>query len=118
MALPNVSLSTGVVSWTAPTLGTDGKPLSGGDAVTGYIAGLRSLTATGSVVGVYPIQSPSVAATQLSDALSSIAANLKADQYAASVQAQSANGPSAWATEFQFQGTLPVPQAPAGVSVA
>ena len=118
MALPQVSLTTGKVSWTAPTAGSDGQPLAGGDVVTGYIVGLRSLTATGSVSGTYPIQSPLTAATATSESLSAITASLKADDYAASVQAQSADGPSAWGTEFQFTGVLPVPNPPTGISVA
>lgn len=118
MALPQVSLTTGKVSWVAPTVGTDGQPLSGGDVVTGYIVGLRSLTATGSTAGTYPIVSPPTAATALTEALSSITSSLKADSYAVSVQAQSADGPSVWANEFQFQGVLPVPSPPTGVSAA
>ena len=118
MSLPQVSLTTGKVSWTAPTVGTDNLPLSGGDAVTGYIVGLRSLTATGSQAGTYPIQSPPTAANAVTEAISSIAANLKADDYAVSVQAQSQDGPSVWAAEFQFTGVLPVPSPPTGVSAA
>lgn len=118
MTLPVVNLTSGKVSWVAPTEGTDSQPLSGGDVVTGYIVGLRSLTAVGSAAGTYPIMSPPTAANALTDALSAVNASLKPDNYAVSVQAQSANGPSAWATEFQFQGVLPVPNPPTGVSAA
>lgn len=118
MALPTVNLTSGKVSWTPPTLGTDNQPLAGGDVVTGYIVGLRSLTAVGSAVGTYPIQSPPTPPNATSEALSAVTASLKADDYAVSAQALSANGPSAWATEFQFTGVLPVPNPPTGVSAA
>jgi len=118
MTLPVVNLTSGKVSWTAPTQGTDNQPLSGGDVVTGYVIGLRSLTAVGSTAGVYPIQSPPTAADALSEALSAVNASLKPDNYAVSAQALSANGPSDWATEFQFQGVLPVPLAPTALSAA
>ena len=119
MALPQVSLTTAKVSWVDPTLGTDGQPLSGGDAITGFTVGIRSLTATGSVAGTYPFTA-NAAANATSEAVATVlgAANLKADSYAAAVQALSANGPSAWSAEFSFQGGLPVPLAPTGVSVA
>lgn len=117
MTLPVVSLATGKATWTPPTANTDGSTITTGE-VTGYIVGLRSLTAPGSVVGTYPIQSAPTAATAVSEALDAISANLKADQYAAAVQSQSINGPGPWSTEFQFQGVQPVPGAPTGVSVA
>lgn len=111
MALPVVNLITGKVSWTP------GAAVQGAD-VTGFIVGLRSLNAVGSAVGTYPILSPAVSATATQDALAAITSTLKADNYAASVQAQSGNGASVWATEYQFQGVLPVPLAPTGVSVS
>ena len=118
MALPIVSLTTAKVSWTDPTTGTDSQPLSGGDALTGFTVGIRSLTATGSVAGTYPFTA-NAAATATSEAVATVlGANLKADSYAAAVQALSANGPSAWSAEFSFQGSLPVPNPPTGVSVA
>lgn len=117
MPLPVVSLATGKAAWTPPTVNSDGSPLTTGE-ITGYIVGLRSLTAAGTAAGTYPIQSPATSATAVTEALSAISANLKADNYASAVQAQSANGPSAWSTEFQFQGVLPVPSAPTGFSVA
>lgn len=118
MTLPVVSLTTAKVSWTDPTQGTDGQPLSGGDAVTGYKVGLRSLTAAGSVAGTYPFTA-SVGPTLTSEAVATVlGASMVADSYAAAVQAQSANGASAWSAEFSFQGSLPVPLAPTAVSVA
>lgn len=111
MPLPIVSLTTGKVSWT------DGAPVAGAD-VTGFIVGLRSLNSAGSAVGTYPIQSPIVAADATTDALSAITSGLKPDDYAVSVQAQSANGPSSWGEEFQFTGVLPLPNAPTAISVS
>lgn len=118
MALPNVLLTSGKVTWVAPTTGTDGNPLTGGDAITGFTVGIRSLTATGSVAGTYPFTA-NAASSATSEALSTIlASNMKVDSYAAAVQALSANGPAAWSTEFSFQGELPVPNPATGVSVA
>lgn len=118
MSLPQVSLTTGKVSWTPPTTDNTGQPLVAGDTPTGYIVGLRSLTAANSAAGTYPIQSPVTPANAVTEAISAITANLAADNYAASVQAQSQNGPSLWATEFQFQGVLPVPNAPTNVTAS
>lgn len=109
--LPQVSLTTGKVSWV------DGDAVPGAD-VTGFIVGLRSLTVAGSAAGTYPIQSPPVAASETTDALSQVTASLKADDYAIAVQAQSANGPSVWSVELQFTGVLPLPNPPSAVSVA
>ena len=118
MALPIVPLTTAKVSWVDPTLGTDNQPLSGGDAITGVLVGLRSLTATGSVAGTYPFTAQ-VAANVTTEAVAAVlGANMKADSYAAAVQVLSSNGPAAWSAEFSFQGALPVPLAATGVSVA
>lgn len=117
MTLPTVSLATGKVSWQAPTANDDGSALTIGE-VTGYIVGLRSLSVAGTAAGTYPIQSPPTSSTALTEALSAITANLKPDSYAAAVQAQSANGPSTWSSEAQFQGVLPKPNPPTAVSVA
>jgi hypothetical protein len=111
MSLPTVNLVSGAVHWV------DGAVVPGAD-VTGFVVGLRSLTAAGSAAGTYPIKSPAVAASAVSEALSAIGQSLKADDYAAAVQAQSANGPSTWSSEFQFTGVLPVPLAPTGVTVS
>jgi len=117
MALPQVSLTAGKVSWTPPTTNDDGSPLTAGE-VTGYIVGLRSLTAAGSAAGTYPIQSAPTSATAVSEALSAITANLKPDDYAVSAQTQSTLGPSLWSTEFQFTGVLPKPNPPTDTSAA
>ena len=109
-SLPQVSLTAGKVTWI------DGAPVAGAD-VTGFIVGLRSLTAVGSAVGTYPITSPPVAADATTEALAAVTASLKPDDYAVAVQAQSANGPSDWSPEFQFTGVLPRPNAPTIVSV-
>lgn len=111
MPLPKVSLTTGKASWT------DGAPVAGAD-VTGFIVGLRSLTAVGSATGIYPITSPLVAADATTEALAAVTAALKPDDYAAAVQAQSANGPSDWSPEFAFTGVLPVPNSPTAVTVS
>lgn len=108
--LPKVPLTTGKVTWV------DGAAVAGAD-VTGFVVGLRSLTAVGSVVGTYPITSPPVAADATTEALAAVTASLKPDDYAVAVQAQSANGPSDWSVELQFTGVLPRPNAPTDLSV-
>jgi hypothetical protein len=115
--LPLVSLQTGTVSWKAPTTNTDGSPIPPGE-LTGYIVGLRSLTAANTSIGVYPILSPKVDATVLQDAFTSIAANLKQDDYATAVKATSVNGDSAWSAEVLFTGVLPIPNPPQEVAVS
>lgn len=115
--MSDVSLATGKVTWTLPTANTDGSPLTPGE-VTGFIVGLRSVNAAGSVAGTYPIQSPPTAADAVTDALSAIAGNLKSDDYAVAVQTQSVDGPSAWSAEVLFTGVLPVPNPPADVAVS
>lgn len=112
-----VILSKANVTWVAPTDGTDGLPLSGGDVVTGYIVGARSTTASGSTAGTYPFTA--TVGNVLTVALATVlAANLKADNYAVAVQAQSADGPSAWSSEFDVTVTVAVPNPPISVSVA
>lgn len=114
--MSKVSLATGKVTWNLPTTNDDGSPITSGE-ITGFIVGLRSTTASGSSAGTYPIQSPVTAADAISEALSAITANLKADDYAAAVQTQSGNGPSAWSAEVLFTGTQPVPNPPGNVQV-
>lgn len=46
--------STFTANWTIPTLNTDGSTVTV-DEITGYELGVRSTTANGSTVGVYPI---------------------------------------------------------------
>lgn len=115
--MSTVSLATGKVSWTPPSLNTDGSPITATE-ITGYIVGLRSTTAVGSATGVYPIQSPVTAPTAVTEALSAITANLKSDDYAVAVQTQSIDGPSAWSAEVLFTGALPIPNPPDGVAVS
>lgn len=117
MANPSVNITTGHVSWIDPVDGTDGLPLAGGDVPTSYGVGIRSLTASGSVAGTYP-HTATVAANVTTCALTALTPPLTPDSYAVAVQAVSANGASQWSTEFDFQGVLPVPLAPTGVSVS
>jgi hypothetical protein len=117
MSLPQVSLTTGKVSWIPPIANADNSPLTPGE-ITGYIVGLRSTTAAGSAAGTYPIHSPLTAPDAVTEAIGAITASLQPDTYAVAVQTQSKNGPSVWSVELLFTGTLPVPAAPTGVQVA
>ena len=117
MANPQVNLKTGKVAWTDPTLNTDNSPVTAGE-ITGYQVGFRSVTAAGSVVGTYPILGQPVASTAVSEAISAVMTNLTVDTYAASVRAVTASGNSAWGTEFVFDGVLPLPLYPTGISVS
>ena len=120
MSLPQVNLTSGTVTWVDTTANVDNSPFTPGE-VSGYVVGLRSLTAAGSVAGTYPILSPLVAADATSDALSKISQSLKPDDYAVSVMAKGVAGvsqDSAWGTEFQFTGVLPQLSPPTGISAA
>lgn len=118
MSLPQVNLNTGKITWTDPTQNSDGSAITAGE-VTGYLIGVRSLTATGSVVGTYPIKVTVAGATAVSEALSAITPMLKPDDYAVAGQTVSAtNGNSPWSAEFQFTGVLPAPNPPQAISVA
>src|ERR1700738_4600550 len=88
-SLPSASLNTDSVSWKPP-VAAPGAP------VTGYLVGVRSLTAAGSVVGVYPMQAQIIAAPATSLPLSAIAGLTKADKYAAAVLAISGRIRGPW----------------------
>lgn len=115
--LPKISLATGKTTWSLPTENSDGSPITPGE-ITGFIVGLRSITAAGSAAGTYPIQSPMTAPDAVLEALSAITANLKSDSYALAVQTESGNGPSLWSAEVLFTGVLPVPNPPGDVAVS
>ena len=117
MTLPVVSLVTGHVTWTDPPLNTDGSQVSVGE-ITSFNVGLRATSASGSVAGTYPfgVSAPSSATSQ---ALSTVSGLVPGTQYAAAVQAVTANGNSGWSTpEFEFIAAIPVPNPPTAVSVA
>ena len=118
MSLPKVNLNTGKITWTDPTQNSDGSAITAGE-VTGYLIGVRSLTAAGSAVGTYPIQVSVTGASAVSEALSAITPMLKPDDYAVAGQTVSpSNGNSPWSAEFQFTGVLAPPNPPTAVSVA
>lgn len=117
MALPQVNLNTGKISWVDPTTNADGSAFSAGE-VTGYLIGIRSLTQAGSAVGTYPIQVTVPGASAVSEALSAVTPMLKPDDYAVAAQTVSAtNGNSVWSAEFQFTGVVPAPNPPISLSV-
>ncbi len=101
------------ISWVDPTTNTDGSPISASE-ITGYLLGLRSIAAAGSVAGVYPITA-TVAAGATSAPLS-VFGTLTAGDYAAAAQAIGPNN-SAWSTEATFT-IAPVPNAPTGFTIA
>lgn len=103
-------------SWTPNTVNTDGTPIAAGE-ITGYVIGIRSATATGSVVGTYPAVSSPTGPLAVSDAFSALNLVLKPDTYFAAVQSV---GPlaSPWSAEVEFIVGLPQPSAPTGFTVA
>lgn len=108
---PNVSVTSGVVtvipSATSP---------AGAAPATSYNVGLRLTTATGSVAGTYPIQGTIPAtASPLAISLATLAVTT-GGVYAASAQAVTAIGTTAWGPEFTFNAQV-LPNPP-GVSVA
>lgn len=116
MTIPTVNPSIAKFSWTDPTTNTDGSPIQSGE-LTGYAIGIRSATATGSVVGTYTITAQVSGAAAANEALSAIGTVLKPDTYAAAIQSV---GPinSAWSSEIEFTIAQPVPNPPTGFTVA
>lgn len=111
VSLPTVSVATGKVTVNPPTTNTDGTPIPPGE-ITSYNVGVRSLTATGSVAGTYPFSgSLSASASPLALTLESLGVT-KADSYAASAQAVTPNGTSAWGPEFSFTAAPSLPNPP------
>lgn len=98
--------------WTDPTLNTDGSTITAGE-ITGYQIGVR----LGGVVGTYPILSPVVAASAVTEAISAITPALAFASYFAAVRAIGPND-SAWSAEQAFTLAAPTPSAPTGFSVA
>ena len=116
MTIPVIIPSTAKFNWTDATTNTDGSAIVSGE-ITGFLIGIRSTTATGSVAGTYPINSPSIAASAVSEAVALITPSLQPDTYAAAIKSV---GPvnSAWSTEVQFQIAQPVPNPPTAFGVA
>lgn len=115
MTIPVIVPATAQFTWTDATKNTDGSALQSGE-VTGFVIGIRSTTATGSVAGTYPINSPSIAASAVSEAVALITPSLQPDSYAAAIRS---TGPtnSAWSSEVQFQIVQPVPSPPSAFTV-
>lgn len=103
-------------SWVPNTVNTDGTPITAGE-ITGYAIGIRSATAVGSVVGVYPAVSSPTGPNAVSDAFSALNLVLKPDTYFAAVQSV---GPlaSPWSAEVEFIVAAPTPSAPTNFTVA
>lgn len=117
MTLPVVSITTGRITWTDPPLNTDGSAVSAGE-ITGFNVGFRAVNAAGSTPGQYPITAGE-APSSTSAPLSGVQGLIPGTEYAAAVQAATANGVSAWSTpEFLFITAMPIPNPPTAVSVA
>jgi hypothetical protein len=116
MPVPVIVPSTAVFTWVDATKNTDGSNIVAGE-VTGFVIGIRSTTVAGSVAGTYPINSPSIAASAVSEAVSLITPSLQPDNYAAAIKS-TGPVPSAWSTEVAFAIAQPVPAPPTGFSVA
>lgn len=104
------------VTWTDPTLNTDGTPIAATE-ITGYTIGVRDTSSPGSAGGTYPytFTAPSTVNTELLSVLTPVLPTGK--PLALAVQALTANGNSAWSTEQTFTLTG-VPNPPTGVSVS
>lgn len=116
MTIPTINPNTAVFSWVDPTTNTDGSAIQSGE-VTGYDVGIRSTTASGSVVGTYTVITNVAGATAANEAVAAIGTVLKPDTYAAAIRA---SGPvdSAWSSEISFTIAQPVPNPPTGFTVA
>lgn len=115
MTLPTINPATSKFNWVPTTVNTDGSPLQPGE-ITGYVVGIRSATASGTTLGVYPAVSSATPATAVSDAFSALNLVLKPDTYFAAVQSV---GPltSPWSAEVEFVIAQPQPSAPTGFTV-
>lgn len=116
MTIPTINPATAKFSWVDALANTDGSALQAGE-ITGYVIGVRSASAAGSVVGTYPANSAPVPATATSDAFTALNLTLKPDTYFAAVRSL---GPvnSDWSSETEFTIAQPVPAPPTGFSVA
>lgn len=105
--------STAKFTWTDATKNLDGSAITSGE-VTGFLIGIRPSTGT---AGTYPINSPAISATAVSEAVAAISTSLVAGDYAASIMSV---GPanSAWSPEVTFTIALPVPQPPSSFTLA
>lgn len=103
-------------SWTDPTTNIDGSPIVAGE-ITGYIIGIRSTTATGSVAGTYPITANVAGAAATMELLSALGTTLKPDTYAAAIRT-AGPVPSLFSTEATFTITPPQPNPPTGFTAA
>jgi hypothetical protein len=103
------------VTWVDPTENIDGTPIAAGE-ITGYTVGIRNTATAGSTAGTYPI-TVAAPAGATSILLSAVTPPLVGGSYALSVQATTAQGPSAWATETTFT-IVEVPKAPTGLKVS
>ena len=92
------------ITWTAPTLNTDGSPIKAGE-ITGYELGVRPAQDT---PGVYPLTATVKTMADAPAALSSL--KLVVGDYVGAVRAV---GPvdSPWSAETPF-AVMPVPRAP------
>jgi hypothetical protein len=103
-------------SWTDPTTNTDGTPIAPGE-ITGYLIGIRSADAAGSVAGTYTITAAVSSPTATTELFSALGTVLAPGKYASAIQTI---GPadSAWSAEVTFTIAAPVPNPPSGFSVA
>jgi hypothetical protein len=125
MPVQVVTVKDPTVSWTDPTLNTDGTPITAGE-LSGYLVGLRDVNAAGSAVGVYP-KTATVAGASATSALLSVLGFLTSmvSGHTYGIAAESEVGGAAagpWSTELLFQYVPPVvpsvPEAPTALKIA
>ena len=95
-----------VASWIDAAKNTDGSAIQGSE-ITGYQLGIRPLSGS---AGTYPVNSPAIAPSATSEALSLIATVLVPGEYLAAVRSVGPTN-SPWSNEFAFNIAQPVPSA-------
>jgi len=119
MTIPVINPNTAKFSWTDATTNADGSPIQSGE-ITGYVVGVRSAEGTTQpdpLTGSYPLNSPTVAASAVSEAVAAMSPMLQPDTYFAAVRSV---GPmnSAWSAETEFTIAQPQPNPPTSFGVA
>jgi len=100
-------------TWVDPTTNTDGTPITAGE-VTGYLIGIRSTSATGSVAGTYPITASIANPTATAELFTQLGTVLAfATPFAAAIKTVGSVS-SAYGPETTFTLAAPTPNPPSG----
>jgi hypothetical protein len=109
------------VSWTDPTLNTDGSPITPGE-LSGYLVGIRDVNAPGSTAGTYPKTSTVTGGSATSAPLSGLgflAGMVRGGTYGIAAESEVGGAAvGAWSAEMVFIYNPPIPKPPVLVPMA